>query len=485
MKKPNLLIMMTDHQRADTSFAGHICKTPHLDRFAQEGLRFNETYCPSPHCCPARATFFTGLYPSQHGIWNNICNKMAINTGLNDGVRLWSEELSEVGYQQHFIGKWHVSLEESPKDRGWIEHTATATAGAYHGWRWEQYKQLAERGESNEREEGEILRPGYGSYKLYGTSQPKNHFHDERVLRETLEALADLKNSDQPWVVYSGFIGPHDPYIVPQKYIDMYDLDEIQLPESYYDDLKDKPVLYQRMRQQTFGQLSEREIREGIRHFYAYCTYLDDCFGQILQALEETGQSEDTLVLYCSDHGDYNGEHGFFAKGIPSFSGAYHVPAVMRWPKGIKHPGRDINDFASLADFAPTFLELAGVDPKQHFAGQSLVPFLKDESPEEWRTSIFTQVNGVELYYCQRAVRTKEYHYVFNGFDQDELYDLKKDPHQIVNLANDPAYLDIKKELCGKMWKFAYEQDDGMINPYITVGLAPVGPAAAFKTFSE
>jgi len=482
MSKPNILIMMTDHQRADTSFTDHISITPNLDQLAKDGIRFTETYCPSPHCCPSRATFFSGLYPSQHGVWNNICNAMALSTGLNEGVRLWSEDLAEADYQQHYIGKWHVSIEESPKDHGWIEHTVTAKGGAHHGMRWDQYQEIALRDESNERKEGEILRPGYGTYKLYGTNKREDHLHDERVLSETLETLAQLKDENQPWVVYSGFIGPHDPYAVPQEFLDLYDLDDIQLPESYTDDLEDKPALYKRMRQQLFGQLTEREVREAILHFYAYCSYLDDCFGQILTALDKTGQTENTLVLYCSDHGDYNGDHGLFAKGAPCFSGAYHIPAVMRWPKGIQSPGREVGQFVSLADFAPTFLDLAEVDENHPYAGQSLMPFLKNEQPDHWRDTLFTQFNGVELYYCQRSVFTKEYRYTFNGFDQDELYDLRSDPNQMKNLANNPAYEYIKQNLCKKMWQFAYEQGDAMINPYITVGLAPYGPASAFTS---
>ena len=99
-------------------------------------------------------------------------------------------------------------------------------------------------------------------------------------------------------------------------------------------------------------RLPQREVREGIRHFWAYCSYLDALFGGLLEALERTDQQEDTLVLYCSDHGDYCGEHGLFCKGIPCFQGAYRVPAVVRWPAFVRNPGRRVGEFVSLADFA-------------------------------------------------------------------------------------------------------------------------------------
>jgi arylsulfatase A-like enzyme len=182
------------------------------------------------------------------------------------------------------------------------------------------------------------------------------------------------------------------------------------------------------------------------------------------------------LVLFCSDHGDYCADHGLFCKGVASFRGAYNVPLIARWPRGIKNPGRRVEQFVSLADIAPTLQELAGVASVSELSGRSLTPFFRNETPDNWRTALFTQFNGVELYYTQRSVRTKEYLYVFNGFDYDELYDLRHDPHEMHNKAADPACEGIKAELAARMWEFAYNEQDGAINDYITVALAPVGP---------
>ena len=143
MTQPNILIFMTDHQRADTALPEHPALTPRLSQLAAEGLSFTQTYCPSPHCCPSRATFFSGLYPSGHGVWNNITNQQALSRGLNDGVRLFSEDLAEAGYDMHYAGKWHVSMEERPADRGWKEHGVSGVAGARHGPTWEQYRRAA------------------------------------------------------------------------------------------------------------------------------------------------------------------------------------------------------------------------------------------------------------------------------------------------------------------------------------------------------
>jgi arylsulfatase A-like enzyme len=481
MGTPNILIFMTDHQRADTVLPEHGCITPNLDRFAAEGVTFTKTFCPTPHCCPARAAFFSGLYSSRNGIWNNVLNEQSLNTSLKPGVRLWSEDLADAGYRMHFCGKWHVSAEEWPRDRGWEELMVTAGPRDHHGNKWDRFRELAAQPEPTERGEGQILRPGYGTYTAYGSRQ--NEPHDTVRVETAIEALPDIASGEGPWCLYVGAIGPHDPYVVPRKYLDMYDVEDVPLPSSYADEMRDKPFVYQRMRDSVFGQLTEREVREGIRHFWAYCTYLDDVFGRLLEALDATGQADNTLVMYCSDHGDYCGEHGLFAKGIPSFLGAYNVPMVVRWPDGIADPGRRVDELVSLTDVAPTMLELAGLPIDRDFSGASLAPFLRGEKPGDWRDALYFQCDGVELYFTQRQVLTADYKYVFNGFDRDELYDMRKDPDEMVNVADDPAYADVKRAMCGRMWRFAEREQDGVMSTaYITVGFAPYGPAEAFRT---
>lgn len=478
MDRPNILIVMTDHQRADTVLPENQAITPNLDKFGKEGVIFTHSFCPSPHCCPSRATFHSGLYPSRHGVWNNVCNGQALRHGLNENIKLWSEDLSENGYDLHFYGKWHVSIETHPKDHGWIQHKF-GPHGRNDGKDWDRYRNVAASKDEEKRNDGEIIRPGYGKDHLYGNLDPEND-PQRWIFEEPRDLVYDLAGNKKPWCLFTSTNMPHDPYEVPQKYLDMYKIDDINLPDSFSDDFKDKPNIYKRMRDMRFGQLTELETRKAIMHYLALCTYLDDQFGEILEVLEKTGQADNTLVLYCSDHGDYCGEHGLFAKGIPCFNSAYNVPSVIRWPNGVKNPGRRVNEFVSLADFGPTFLELTNTKVDRYFTGKSLVPFLKDEKPENWRDTIFSQCNGVELYFSQRSAMTKEFKYVFNGFDFDELYDLENDPHQMINLADNPEYENIKKELCRRMWRFAYEENDSMINNYITVALAPYGPAIAF-----
>jgi arylsulfatase A-like enzyme len=207
---------------------------------------------------------------------------------------------------------------------------------------------------------------------------------------------------------------------------------------------------------------------------------MDAMFGELLDALETTGQADDTLVLFLSDHGDYCGSHGLYLKGVPAFREAYQIAHLARWPAGIVDPGRSVDALTTLADFTPTFLELADLSLPDGLSGQSLTPLYRGEMPEDWPDAYHTQFNGVELYYSQRVVATQEFKYVYNGFDFDELYDLRNDPHEMVNVSERAEYEETKRDLVRRMWRFAGREEDIIFNPYGTVALAPWGPADAF-----
>ncbi len=471
---------MTDHQRADTVRRDHPAKTPNARRLADAGVEFANTYCTAPHCCPSRASFFSGLYPSRSGVWNNILNDQRLSWGLNPGVRLFSEDLADAGYRMFYTGKWHVDGCQSPERFAWRSGTLSARPGDSHGLTWLAACEKAGQWTAPlaHRDDGIIERYGYPNVKAYGTRTGK--VADDQTTLEAVEKIRQFADGDSPWCVFAGLTGPHDPYMVPQRFLDLYDLDDVPLPLSFSDDLRDKPRIYQRLRRDVWGQLSDREVRDAIRHFWAYCSYLDELLGQMLDAVDQSGQAENTLVLFCADHGDYCGDHGLFSKGIPAFTGAYQVPAIIRYLGRLKKPGRVVNELVSLTDLYPTFLEAAGLPARRGLAGSSLMPFIEDRTPSNWRDALFGQCNGVELLYTQRWIHTPDHRYVFNGFDFDELYDLRADPHQMRNCADDPAFADIKRSLCARMWSLARELGDAAPCSYVTVGFAPAGPGAAF-----
>lgn len=490
MRPPNFLIFMTDQMQADVARPNHPCQMPNTTKLAREGILFRRAYCPTAHCCPSRATFLTGLYPSRHGVYNNVLTPTAIHFGLNQGVVTFSELLRKAGYELAWAGKWHVSAHENPSDRGWEELIVTAGKGGFAHHHTIEYWLKAAKEEpdlSGPRQRGQILRPGWGHFQLYrnyptDTQKGYEQHGDYKVVQAALKALPKLAQSGKPWCLYIGTIGPHDPFYVPERFAKLYDPKEVPLPPNYHDTLGDKPRIYQRMRKQVFGQLTEDEVKEAIAHYWAYCTMEDEMLGEVLDALEATGQSEDTVVVFTSDHGDYCGAHGLFAKGVPAFREAYNIPLIIRYPKGIVQPGREIEEFVTLADLMPTFLELSGVQIPDGLTGRSIVSFFHNEVPSDWTDAFYSQFNGVELYYTQRAVVTKDFKYVFNGFDDDELYDLRNDPHELTNLSQHRDYQDVKRELVCKLWRFAAKERDELIfNRYITVALLPWGPKEGLK----
>ena len=453
---------------------GHPCRTPHANRLMREGVTFTQAYTPMTHCCPARASLMTGMYPSKHGVFNNICNDAAIHRSLSPGCETFSEKLRDAGYDLAYTGKWHVSATADPKDCGW-EQLRVCALGTYGRKDYEAYLDMP-RVDDGPRARGELLQPGFGRRRMYGV-HPKAYedISDYHFLQSGLAKLREFAARSEPWCVFISLCGPHAPFIIPQEYAAMYDPKQIDLPTNYNDDMSARPRLYERM-QRKYRQFTEDEVRESIAHYWGYCTMLDDMLGEALAALDETGQADDTLVVRLSDHGEFLGSHGLYAKGIAPFDEAYRVPYVMRWPKGIENPGRTVDEFITLCDVSPTITALAGSKPTADPSGRSLVPFLRDETPSDWPDAFYNQCNGVEIYYTQRMVRTKQYKLVHNPVDVDELYDLENDPHEMVNIAERPDMRPVLKELFGKLWLKAKEEGDYM-SPYHTCSHAPFGPA--------
>lgn len=494
--KPNILIFMTDHQRGDTVHPYNKAIMPNVNSLAANGITFKNAYCPSPHCCPSRATFFTGLYPSEHGVFNNVDVGNTLSRGLNKGVELFSEYMKKDDYIMDYSGKWHVSAEEGPQDRGFNiyddlhknRYKKTNRNEMPTLKPWQPYYNMAR--SSSQRSESEIIRSGYPKFYLYGDiieGTPKSEYKgaasfDESVLLDALNIIENRKTS-KPWCHFVGMTGPHDPYIVPQAFIDMYNIDDIELPENFYDDMLDKPALYRRTKER-FSQLSDDEHRKCILNYLAFCSYEDSLFGKIMEALKDNDQLVNTIILYTSDHGDYMGEHGLWTKGLPCFKGAYHVPLIFGdfGAEIVNKKGRVVDNNIRLSDLADTILDISQTPHKNmHTIGRSLLPFMRNEAVLDWNDDLYTQSNGNEVYGIQRSVISGKWRYTFNAFDYDELYNLETDPNEMKNLINDINHSDIVKTMCEKMWKFAYKTKDACVNSYITTSFAPYGPGIIFE----
>ncbi|MBP2356082.1 arylsulfatase A-like enzyme [Kribbella aluminosa] len=495
---------MTDQQRGVTVSGSHPLRalTPRLDAFANDTTTFCRGFTPSPHCCPARASFFTGLYPSEHGVWNNVNVPNALSRGPREGVPFWSTDLAQAGYRLGFTGKWHVANRQGPSAYGWEELNA---APPFPVEPQSDDRQRAEAIASQreilvrsspsvidgERRDGQILRPGWPAWSLYGTRE--NPFGDDDVVDRGVKYIRSAPD-DEPFALYVGTLGPHDPYVPPQRFLDLYDPTEIELPPTFVDDMADKPAMYRRARDR-FDQLTEREHRAALHHYLAFCSYEDELFGRLLDALVETGHYDNTIVLYVSDHGDYTGEHGLWAKGLPSFLPAYQVPMLIK--DADRGPGqpRQVRVFerpTTLVDLGPTLLDLCGVAATSPMSGQSVAADLRSPDAPATRDLVF-QSNGNEVYGIQRIVLTDRWKLVVNLFDDDELYDRETDPGEMVNLIARPAgqrrtlgrraddtvpepFRPVVHDLYGRLWRFVLAHDDEILNPYILTALATYGP---------
>lgn len=505
-RRPNVLLFMPDQQAAGTVLSSSPVIKPNVERFRREGVTFSSAHCPAPHCCPSRASLLTGLYPSEHGVFNNVTTDTAIHPNPAPGIRYWPQLLKASGYQTGYSGKLHVGRDIQPENCGFdnlcsLEQDTLQQNEARKSPQWREGRDLLNLHEP--RRTGEIQRGGWPRLHMYSTL-PDSSFEelaDYKIVQAGIDGMKRMAHDERPWCLMISNSGAHDTYDAPKRFVDLYKTTEVQLPASFDDLMNDKPRIYQRQRYQIWSQLSEAEYKDAIRHYWAKCTMQDELFGMVLRALEETGQAENTIVIYVSDHGDYAGAHGLWFKGVPAFREAYEIPALIRWPRGITRPGLEVKEFVDQVDFAPTIMEACGISGIP-VSGKSLVPFFKNEKPAQWRDHYCTQLNGVELYYTQRIVATKKWKYVYNGFDYDELYDLENDPNEMKNLVFPdlvawgsgvrsghghsgsfsawpplPRELEtVRREMLSRMWDFAAQHKDIIFNPYGTVALAPYGP---------
>lgn len=480
MKKTNIVVFMTDQQQGDTINSDHPALTPNVERLKKNGIHFQNTFCPAPHCCPSCATFFTGLYPTQHNIWNNMEVDNSLSRGFFEGVETFPSVLKESGYETIFSGKWHVSGYEGPEYRGFQEVLSEYISNygraepknepVLNIWNDVYTESKPMDREDSPKEFGRILRTGYPSYFQFSTDP--NPFGDTTTAEVACERIKN-QDEDKPFFMYVGTVGPHDPYNPPQEFLDLYKLEDIVLSESFDDPMEKIPALYRRTRDRF--SLTEEEHKESLRRYYAFCSYEDSLFGKLLDTLEAEGKMEDTIVIYLTDHGDYAGAHGLWAKGLPCYREAYQLTAVVGGAF-VEGKGSICEELISLADFAPTILELAGCSSTKTMVWKSLVPFLQGKTPDSWRTEVFTQTNGNEIYGIQRAVWNKKWKLVYNSFDYDILFDLENDPLELHNVADLPENKEVLKDLWKKLWQFARDTGDTATSPYIMVALAPYGP---------
>lgn len=460
--RPNILLFVSDQQQWQTICGRSPARSPNINRLAAAGLRFERPYATVALCCPSRAALISGQFPWHNGIFNQVHVPERVHSDMVPDVQTYSQQLRHAGYRLGYVGKWHVSWERTPLDFGF--HDLRAPSGYNPAT-------LARLGmapnEGNHRRgaiepEWQVMWPGDTTpHTFYGIDHtPEAETVAHRETSDGIALIARYAAGDAPWFVAINVVEPHDPYLPLVQYAAHYDPADVALPVSWHDDFTNKPYMNRRDAA-LWETMTEAQVRTAIARYWAYCEQVDAQVGRVLDVLDETGQADETLVVFTSDHGDLCGAHRQFIKGWQPYEETYRVPLVMRWP-GVIAAGSVCDHLVQLHDLAHTFVDVGGGVPIMPADGRSLRPLFVDPQRADWQDVAFCQYYGGEFLYTQRMVITERFKYVFNGFDRDELYDLATDPHELTNAVDDPAY----RDACDTMRALLYTHMERHGDPY-------------------
>lgn len=458
--KKNILFLIADQHQYDTLINPN-CKTPNLDKLRAEGTLFERAHSVNAICSPARASLMTGKLPHNHGMVDNTHTVEPFRSSLIRDGKSFPEHLKTQGYTLGYYGKWHVDRESNLDSFGFDRHL-----DEYH------LPKITRNVVSRKT----VAHDGYNDRLLYGVQAERSEESEEYfIYSKGVEFIEEFAAKKDPWCLFLSTNAPHDPYIAPSDMYDLYKDVDLPLPVSFNDTLEDRPTIYRRIRN-VLSSLNENDFVEMTRCYYALCSLVDAQIGRILSALESSGAAENTVVVFMSDHGDLLGAHRLFCKGIPAFEEGYHVPLIIKDAQlaGLKQSSLEI----STIDIFPTILELANCEALSGVAidGESVVPYLFAEKPPV-RVG-YAEFFGQRFSATQRIVWKGDWKYVFNGFDEDELYNLADDPYEMKNLAKDETHRATLKEMCRAMWNKAKQSGDSCFleSEYYMFRFAPVGP---------
>ena len=436
-EQPNIVLFMTDQLRADAlgCYGNAVCPTPNLDRFAASGRRFDGAFTTSPVCSAARASLMTGQYPHNHGVMLNTHIGPAFSRGLDPATPTFASLLKAAGYRLDYLGKWHVHQDRDPTEYGFDRYeVCNGRAGSVAG------SEIA------------IDFPA-GPYTVAATSPhaPEELTPAVRV-RRGLEMIDERVAQDTPFFLRIDVVEPHFSCVPPEPYASLIDPAEIPPWPNFDESFEGKPESHRRKHREWNLEGKEWEWwSQVVAKYYGVVAYVDACFGDLVQGLEERGLNQNTIVLFSTDHGDAMGSHKHFEKAGTLYDEVYRVPLLMAGPERWIQPGVT-SDFVRLLDLAPTFAEWAGTSFETPIDGISAAAVAAGQTPPDWPDSLYAEHHGeVWGYHSQRMVRTHGWKYGWEPNGLDELYDLTDDPHELVNLIHDPDHADTVAEMRARL----------------------------------
>ncbi|MHC4173055.1 MAG: sulfatase family protein [Planctomycetota bacterium] len=466
-KQPNIIFIMTDDHasHALSCYGSKINKTPNLDRIAAEGMLFNNSFCTNSICAPCRAVILTGKYSHINGV---IDNKKRFDGGQQTFPKL----LQKVGYETAMIGKWHLKTDPT----GFDYWNVLPGQGKYYN------PVMIEMGQRK-------------TYTGYTTDIITDHCL--RWLKE--------RTGEKPFCLMYHHKAPHRQWEPGPEHLTMYDGVTIPEPETLFDDYSNRGRAAKEQDMSIEKTMNDRDLKlvapknltaeqkklwdaayepkneafrkanlQGkdlirwkyqryIKDYLRCIASVDDNVGRLLDYLDASGLATNTVVFYTADQGFYLGDHGWFDKRF-MYEESLRMPLLVRYLKEVK-AGSINNDIVLNLDFGPTFLDFAGVPKPADMQGRSMRNVLRGKRPRDWRTSMYYHyyeypaVHSVKRHYGVRTKRYKLIHF-YHDIDEWELYDLKKDPNEMKNVYNDPAYADVVKKLKPELKQLRKEYKD-------------------------
>lgn len=449
--RPNILWICTDQQRYDTigALGYHHVDTPHIDGLVSEGVTFTRAYCQSPICTPSRGSFLTGMYPSAIHVTGNG------NDAFPSTPSLVSKRLSDAGYDCGLIGKLHLAsaygrIEPRVDDgyRYWeYSHAPRDDWPVGHGYAdWV-------------RQRGGVLG------ELTGDPQgvPAEFHQTTWCAEKTIEFMQE--DREGPWMACVNIYDPHPPFNPPQRYRDLFDPADMPGPLFRQSDIEQQEKLAGVDFQSSVRSPDALDIRDPLQPERgraadgrvlqaAYCAMIkliDDQVGRMLAALEASGQRENTVVIFTSDHGEMLGDHGLIQKGCRFYDGLVRVPLIFSWPGQFAKDVRS-DALVELLDKTPTIMELAGLEPPKRMQGRSLLPMLRGEAPLDRhrdfvRCEYYDALDEPDGSFATMYRDERYKLVVYHGHDLGELYDLEEDPEEFENMWDEPEAQPVKLKI--------------------------------------
>ncbi len=463
--KPNILFIFTDDHAAHaiSAYGSVINETPNIDRIAKDGMRFDNCFVANSICAPSRATILTGKHSHLNG---QVDNRITFDGSQQTFPKL----LRENGYTTALIGKWHLKSDPTGFDQ-WSVLTRRGTQGTYYNPHMKSPEGMTE-------------------YTGYTT---------DIITDQALDWLKNQRDPEKPFMLMYQHKAPHREWQPSPKHRTMYDDGPIPEPPTLFDDYEGRTSATETQTMMIAENLNRRDLKleppnymneEQLKAWHAdydpknqameeaglegedltrwkYQRYIkdylrcvasvDDNIGRMLDYLNESGLAENTIVIYNSDQGFFLGEHGWFDKRW-MYEESMKMPLIVKWP-GVVQPGSTDDHLVQNIDFAQTFLDMTGVEAPDDMQGQSIVPLLKGEETDAWRTrnemglyNQFYEFPAVHMAQRQYGIRTKRYkliHYYL--IDEWELFDLRRDPYELRSLYDHPMYQDVVQEMKAKL----------------------------------